>query len=248
MVSLSTCTTVPSMWSQHVSFLQTYKGCRHALRMFIINQTFLQFLPDPWISLVSILTMAQPLLPNTGYTQKKKKRRIPVSPSSSEALFPWPEWPTSTPALTLMALAQLSPCFMVLGSTRTTVVLSVAKNGWTKLFWQELSCWNSGKEEKFHKHNPIHVLQTGLFIAAHSQAQTKNQSAHFPGTASCLHLSSGGKTIVFEMYLVHWNVGHSSCHDSCTKYNYVLPSPVKVAFSPVVAFFFLRLSLYSTPG
>ena len=65
--------------------------------------------------------------------EQKQKMHSSLSPSSSEA-FPWPEWPTSTPALASMALAQFSPCLSVSGSTLTTVVSSVAKNGWTKLF------------------------------------------------------------------------------------------------------------------
>ena len=48
---------------------------------------------------------------------------------------------------------------------------------------QEMSRQNSGKKEKFHKHNPIHVLQTVLLslLLAHSQAQTKSESIYpFP--------------------------------------------------------------------
>ena len=93
-----------------------------------------QFLPDPTISLVHILPMAQPLLPNTGYTRGTKTKDTFLSPSSSGDSFPRPEWLTSTPAVTLMALAQLSPCFSVSGSKLVTVVLPVVKNGWTKLF------------------------------------------------------------------------------------------------------------------
>ena len=136
MVSLSTCTTVPSTWSQHVSFLQTYKGCCHAPRMFIIDQISYSFFLIPEFVLWASWPWPNHCCPTLVTLRKKegKKTHSCQSPSSSEALFPWPEWPTSTPALTLMALAQLSPCFMVSGSTHTTVVLSVAKNGWTKLF------------------------------------------------------------------------------------------------------------------
>ena len=82
MISLSTCSTVPSMWSRHiaVSFLRTYKGCRHAPRMLLFvnhGPTFpIQFLPDSRISLVSILPMIQPLLPNsnTGFTWGTKTK------------------------------------------------------------------------------------------------------------------------------------------------------------------------------
>ena len=83
------------------------------------------FLPDPRISLVNILPMAQPLL--VTHREQKQKMHSCLSPSSLEASFPWPEWLTSTPAVTLMALAQLSPCLSVSGSTRNTVVSSVAK-------------------------------------------------------------------------------------------------------------------------
>ena len=86
----------------------------------------IQFLCDPRISLVSILPMTQPLLPNTGFTRGTKMTHSSLSPSSSEASFP--EWLTSTPAVTLMALAQLSPFFSVSASTLTTVVSYVARN------------------------------------------------------------------------------------------------------------------------
>ena len=74
------------------------------------------------------------------------------------------------------------------------------------------------KEEKFHENNPIHMLQTGLLLlllVTVKPKQSQSQSIHFPGIASCLHLGSGGKTIVIEMYLLQWNVGQFSCHNSC---------------------------------
>ena len=77
MISLSTCTTVPSMWSRHtaVSFLRTYKGCRHAPRWFIIDQHVLySFFLILEFFLVNILPMDQPLLPNTGYTWGTKTK------------------------------------------------------------------------------------------------------------------------------------------------------------------------------
>ena len=137
MISLSTCSTVPSMWSRHiaVSFLRTYKGCRHAPRMLIMDRHFLysfflilEFLlwaSCPW-SNHCCLTVTQ-----VSHGEQKQKTHSRLSSSSSEALFPWPEWLTSTPAVILMALAQLST-LSVSGSTLTTVVLYVARNVWMK--------------------------------------------------------------------------------------------------------------------
>ena len=135
MISLSTCTTVPSMWSRHiaVSFLRTYKGCRHAPRMFIIDRHFLYSF---FLILEFLLSASCPWPKNCSLTQvthgeQKQKTHSRLSPSSSEASFPWPQWPSSTFAVTLMALA---PFLSVSGSTLATVLSSVAKNGWTKLF------------------------------------------------------------------------------------------------------------------
>ena len=138
----------------------------------------IQFLPDPRISLVNILPIAQLLLCITQVThgEQKQKMHSRLSPSSSEASFPWPEWPTSTPAVTLTApLSQLSPCLSVSGSTLATVLSSVAKNGWTKLFLAR-NVSSKFRKETFHEHNPIHVLQTVLLslLLAHGQAKTKS--------------------------------------------------------------------------
>ena len=137
----------------------------------------IQFLPDPRISLVNILPNHCCLTPVI-HREQKQKTHSRLSPSSSGASFPWLEWLTSTPAVTLMAWAQLSPFFSVSGSTLTTVVSYVAKNGWKNCSWQEMSQRNSGKEEKFDEHNPIHMLQTVLLslLLAHGQAQTKSVS------------------------------------------------------------------------
>ena len=129
MISLSTCTTVPSMWSRYiaVSFLWTYKGCRHFLYSFFLILEFLLWTSCPWPNHCCLTQVT--------HGEQKQKTHSCLSPSSSEASFPCPEWLTSTPAaVTLMALTQLSPFLSVSGSTLTTVVSYVAKNGWTKLF------------------------------------------------------------------------------------------------------------------
>ena len=106
-----------------------------------------------------------------------------LSPSSSEALFPWTEWPTSTPAFMLMALAQLSLYLLVSGSTLATVLFVCSEKCLDKAVPDKMSHWNSGKEEKFNEYNPIHVLQTNLLslLLARSQALTKSESVYrFP--------------------------------------------------------------------
>ena len=139
MISLSTCTTVPSKWSRHiaVSFLRTYKGCRHAPRMLIMDRHFLYsfFLILEFLLWASCPWPNHCCLTQVSHGEQKQKMHCHLSPFSSETSFPWPEWPTSTPAVTLMALAQLSvsPCILVSGLT-LTVVWSVEKNGWTELF------------------------------------------------------------------------------------------------------------------
>ena len=77
-----------------------------------------------------------------------------------------------------------------------------------------MSCQNSGKEEKFYEHNPIHMqfFYCSLLLTVMPK---QSQSIQFPGIASCLYLSSGGKIIVFEIYLLQWNVGLSLHYDSC---------------------------------
>ena len=150
------------MWSQHitVSFLQTHKGCPC---IFIINQIF------PWPNHCCLTQVT--------HGEQKQKTHSCLSSSSSDALFPWPEWLTPTPAVTLMALlSQLLPCLLVSGSTLATVLSSVAKMAGQNCSWQEMSPRNSGKRETFHEHNPIHVLQTVLLsqLLAYGQTQTKS--------------------------------------------------------------------------
>ena len=190
MISRSTCTAVPSTWSRHtaVAFLRTYKGCRHTPRMFIMDQNFLYsffLIPEfllwaswPWPN-HCCLNLTQ-----VTHGEQKQKMHSSLSSSSSEVSLPWPEWFTSTPALTSMALAQLSlPAFRSLAQhslQRYRMWRRMAGQSWS---WQEMSRRNSGKEEKFHEHNPIHVLQTVLLslLLAHGQAQTKSDSVYpFP--------------------------------------------------------------------
>ena len=210
MITLSTCTTVPSMWSRHiaVSFLRTYRGCRHARRMLIMDRHFLYsfFLILEFLLWASCPWPNHCCLTQVSHGEQKQKTHSLLSPSSSVASFPWPEWLTSTPAVTLMALAQLSQS------------LPQHSLQWYRM-WQEMSRRNLGKEEK----NFMNIIPSTCFkqffycdfLLTVKPKQSQSQSIHFPGIASCLHLSSGGKTIVFETYLVQWNVTQSSCHDPC---------------------------------
>ena len=68
-----------------------------------------QFLPDPRISLVNNLPKPNHCcLTQVTHGEQKQKVHSRLSPSSSEASFPWPEWLTSTPVVTLMTpLSQL---------------------------------------------------------------------------------------------------------------------------------------------
>ena len=70
---------------------------------------------------------------------------------------------------------------------------------------QEMSRRNSGKEEKFHEHNPIHMLQIFLLLLllAHSQAQTKSESVYLFPRNSIMPTSQWRETIVF------WNVSRA---------------------------------------
>ena len=110
----------------------------------------------------------------------------------------------------LMTLAQLSPFLLVSGSTLATVVSSAAKKGLDKTV--------RGKkylvEIQERKRNFMNIISSmyfkqfiyHCFLLTVKPKQSQSQSIHFPGIASCLHLSSGGKTIVFETYLVHFPV------------------------------------------
>ena len=147
----------------------------------------IQFLPDPRISLVNILPMAQPLLHKAQVTHREQKQRTHscLSPSSSEASFPWPEWPTSTPAVTLMALAQLShlPFSLWLNTHYNGIVCG---EKWLDKTVPGKKCLDEMEERNrnvMNWHNPSHVLQTVplSLLLAHGQAQTKSESVYpFP--------------------------------------------------------------------
>ena len=241
------------MWSRHVavSFSRTYKGRHHAPHMFIIDRHFLySFLPDPRISLVNILPMAQPLLPNTGYTRgTKTKDAFPSVTIQFRGLV----------SLTWMAQINTSSYTDGTGTTITlpfSLWLNIHSSGmwqkvaWQNCSWQEMSRRNSGRKgiqryvaksgmtklflarnvsTKFRperKRNFMNIIPSTCFkyffyccfLLTVKPKQSQSQSIHFPGIASCLHLSSGGKQLCFETYLVQWNVGQSSCHDSCLGY------------------------------
>ena len=195
MISLSTCTTVPSMWSRHiaVSFLRTYKGHRHAPRMLIMDRHFLYsfFLILEFLLWASCPWPNHCCLTQVSHGEQKQKTHSRLSPSSWEASFPWPEWLTSTPAVTLMAVAQLSPFLSVSASTHYSGIVCGKK------------CLNEIQERK---RNFMNIIASTCFkqffyrcfLLTVKPKQSQSQSIHFPGIASCLHLSSGGKTIAFE--------------------------------------------------
>ena len=181
----------------------------------------IQFLPDPRISLVSILPMTQPLLPNTGFIRgNKTKDTFPSVTIQFRGLV----------SLTWMAHINTSSYISGAG---TTITLPFSL--WFNIHYSGIICgekWhdktvpgkkclrkkNSGKEEKFHENNPVHVLQTVLLslLLAHGQAQTKSESVYpFPRNSIVPTSQQWRETIVFETYLVQLNVGQSSCHDSC---------------------------------
>ena len=78
--------------------------------------------------------------------------------------------------------------------------------------------WEPCGYSQKRKRNFMNIIPSTCFkqyLLTVKPKQSQSQSIHFPGIASCLHLSNGGKTTVFETYLVQWNVGQSSWHDSC---------------------------------
>ena len=178
--------------------------------------TFLiQFLSDSRISLVSILPMTQHRL----HTRNKNKRRIPVchhpvqrphfldlNGSHQHLQLHWWHWQNYHPSFQSLAQPSLQWYRM-----------------WRK--WHEKSV--PGKkcldEIQERKRNFMNIIPSTCFkqffyyyfLLTVKPKQSQSHSIHFPGIASCLHLSSGRKTIVFETHLVQWNVGQSSCHDSC---------------------------------
>ena len=121
--------------STHCSLLFTnISWCRHAWRMLIMDRHFLYsfFLILEFLLWASCPWPNHCCLTQVSHGEQKQKTHSRLSPFSSVASFPWPEWLTSTPAVTLMALAQLSPFLSVSASTLTTVVLYVARNVSTK--------------------------------------------------------------------------------------------------------------------
>ena len=190
MISLSTCTTVPSMWSWHiaVSFLWTCKGCQHFLYSFFLILEFLLWTSCPW--------------PNTGiHRGNKNKKCIPLC-----------HHPVQRP-VSLSWMAHINTCSYSDG-TGTTVTLpfslwlnthysgntSVAKK------WLDKTVPGKKYHHKFQerKRNFMTIIPPTCFKQFFyrcfllSQAQM-NPSIHFPGIAYA-YLSSGGKTIMFERY------------------------------------------------
>ena len=170
----------------------------------------IQFLPDPRISLVSILPMTQPLLLNTGFTRgTKTKDAFPSVTIQFRSL------------VSLTWMAHINTCSYIDG-TGTTITLHFRL--WLNTHYSGIICGKKCLDEiQERKRNFMNTIPSTCFkqffyrcfLLTVKPKQSQSQSIHFPGIASCQHLSSGGKTIVFETYLVQWNVGQSSCHDSC---------------------------------
>ena len=224
MISLSTCTTVPAMWSRHiaVSFLRTYKGCRHAPRMFIIDRHFLYsfFLILEFLLWTSCPWPNHCCITQVTHGEQKQKTHSRLSPSSSGASFPWPEWPTSTPAVTLMALAQLShlPFSLWLNTHYNGIVCG---EKWLDKTVPGKKCLDEMEERNrnvMNWHNPSHVLQTVplSLLLAHGQAQTKSESVYpFPRNSIVPTSQRWRENNCLKRISCNWNVGQSSCHDSC---------------------------------
>ena len=188
--------------------------------------------------------MAQPLMPNTGYTtQGTKTKDVFLSVTILFRGLVSLTWiahintcsyiddtalTTQTPSAGLRhpsfggrcrkamigVWSQLSPCLSVSGSTL------VCGETWLDKTVPGKKCL---VEIQKRKRNFMNIITSTCFkqffyrcfLLTVKPKQSHSQSIHFPGIASCLPLSSGGKTTVFETYLVQWNVGQSSCHDPC---------------------------------
>ena len=160
---------------------------------------------------MTILPMAQPLLPNTGYTQgTKTKDAFPSITIQFRGL------------VSLTRMAHINACSYTDG-TGTDITLPfnsgiVCGKKWLDRTVPGKKCLDKIQERK---KNFINIILSTCFrqffylcfLLTVKPKQSQSQFIRFPGIASCLHLCSGGKTIVFEMYLVQWNVGQSSCHD-----------------------------------
>ena len=203
MISLSICTTaVPSMWSRHIaiSFLRTCKGCRHAPRMLIMDRHFLY---NFFLILEFLLWASCPWHNHCCLTQvshgEQNKRRIPVCHHPVQ----WPRFLDLNGShqhqqLHFWHWHNYHPSFQSLAQHSLQWYRMWRNMAWQNCSWQEMSRRNSGKEEKFHEHNPIHVLQYFFyccFLLTVKPKQSQSQSIHFPGTASCKHICSGGKRI-----------------------------------------------------
>ena len=120
--------------------------------------------------------------------------------------------------------------------------------------WQEMSRLNSGKEKKFHEHNPIHVLLS--LLLAHGQAQTKWESVYpFPRN------SIVPTSLQWRENNCVWNVSRAvECRPVLVS-RFLYGEPLGVyqrqlrsaqssesCFLTVVAFLFLKLNLYRAPG
>ena len=184
MISLSTCTTVPSMWSQHiaVSFLRTYKGYHHAPCMFIINQHFLY----SFFLILEFLLWTSCPWPNhcclTQVTQGEQKQKthpvqrpgfLDLNGPHQHLQLHWWHWHS------------YHPSFQSLAQHSLQWYQSVAENGWTKLFLARNISTKFRKGREIHEHNPIQFFYR-CFLLTVKPKQSQSQSTHFPGIASCL--------------------------------------------------------------
>ena len=165
--------------------------------------------------------MAQPLLPITArlHTGNKTKDAFPSVTIQFRGL------------VSLTWMAHINTCSYISG-TGTAITLPFSL--WLNIHYSGIVCGEKwldktvpGKkcldEIQERKRNFMNIIPSTCFkyffyccfLLTVKPKQSQSQSIHFPGTASCLHLSSGGKQLCFETYLVQWNVGQSSCHDSC---------------------------------
>ena len=166
----------------------------------------LQFLPDPGISLVSILPMAQPLLPNTGYTTQGTKTKDAFLSVTIQFRG----------LVSLTWMAHINTC-TYLDGTGTTITLPFSL--WLNTRYSGIVCGRTKLSWHYMKHlveihkrkkNVTNIIRSTCFKQFFHRCfsfmvkpkQSQSQSSHFPGVASRLHLSSGGKTIVFEMTLL----------------------------------------------
>ena len=116
MISLSTCTTVPSVWSWHITYKGwTYKGCRHAPCMFIIDEHFLYsfFLILEFLLWTSCPWPNHYCLTHVTHRKQKQKTHSCLSPSSWEASFD----------ISLTWKVHINTCSYIDGTAVTTITL-----------------------------------------------------------------------------------------------------------------------------